>query len=112
MGHHIDDDGCFQSDKHPELPPDRIRLSFENPLSHPALWVLAESYQDEDRELATDIRSRLLALKFDNNKDHELRKRAQARCITAALAGIEANKENYEGALAWAQVYDLVRRKL
>ena len=59
MGHHIDDQGRFQSDKHPELPPDRIRLSFERKRSHPALAALAEAYQDVDPDLAEDIRARL-----------------------------------------------------
>ena len=59
MSHHIDEQGRFQSDKHPDLPPDRIRLSFERKLSHPALAALAEAYEDVDPRLAADIRARL-----------------------------------------------------
>ncbi len=64
MGHHIDDDGRFQSDKHPELPPDRIRLSFEREASQRALWVLSEDYASIDPGLAEDIQSRLLSLGY------------------------------------------------
>jgi len=59
MSHRIDEQGRFQSDKHPDLPPDRIRLSFERKASHPALAALAEAYQDIDPGLANDIRARL-----------------------------------------------------
>ncbi len=59
MSHHIDEQGRFQSDKHPDLPPDRIRLSFERKRSHPALAALAEAYEDVDPSLAADIRQRL-----------------------------------------------------
>lgn len=65
MGHHINEKGEFQSDKHPELPPDRIRINFQNPRSHRALWYLASDYQSEDSELAEDIRTRLKALDYD-----------------------------------------------
>lgn len=65
MGHHINGKGQFQSDKHPELPPDRIRLNFNNPRSQLALWVLAEQYDHVDPELAEDIRTRLLVLGYE-----------------------------------------------
>ena len=65
MGHHINDQGEFQSDKHPELPPDRIRLNFNNERSHRALWFLAQDYEDHDSQLAQDIRSRLRALGYN-----------------------------------------------
>ena len=41
MGHHIDAAGCFQSDKHPELPPDKVLISFEDPFARAALAALA-----------------------------------------------------------------------
>lgn len=63
MGHHIDDEGRFQSDKHP-LKPDRIQLNFTKRLSQRALWVLAEDYQHSDPGLAEDIRTRLKALGY------------------------------------------------
>ena len=62
MGHHIASDGRFQSDKHPDLPRDRIRLNLENPLSERALRVLAEDYEETDSELAKDLVTRLDAL--------------------------------------------------
>lgn len=62
MGHHFNDKGEFQSDKHPELPPDRIRLNLRNPRSKRALLVLAEDYEDTDPELAEDLRTRLETL--------------------------------------------------
>ncbi len=65
MGHHIDAEGRFQSDKHPELPPDRIRLSFLRPESQRALWALADDYEEVDAELSSDIRQRLRSLGYD-----------------------------------------------
>lgn len=62
MGHHIDSEGRFQSDKHPGLPPDRIRLNLANPRSERALRVLAEDYAEADPELARDLVTRLDAL--------------------------------------------------
>ena len=59
MGHHLNSAGEFQSDKHPGLPPDRIRLNFNAPLSQRALRVLAEDYADADPGLAADINTRL-----------------------------------------------------
>lgn len=62
MSHHINAAGEFQSDKHPELPPDRIRLNLKNARSERALRVLAEDYRDADSELANDLIYRLNAL--------------------------------------------------
>ncbi len=62
MGHHLDDKGRFQSDKHPDLPPDRIRLNFLRPESQRALRVLAIDYRGIDPELCDDIEARLDAL--------------------------------------------------
>lgn len=65
MGHHIDEQGRFQSDKHPELPPDRIRLSLEAPLSVRALLTLADDYEEKDPGLAADLRKRLAEIHGD-----------------------------------------------
>lgn len=54
--------GEFQSDKHPDLPPDRIRLSFTNARSERALRMLAQDYAHVDEGLAADINARLDAL--------------------------------------------------
>ena len=62
MGHHIDDQGRFQSDRHPDLAPDKIVVSFKDPLARNALIALAAAYMDTDRELADDICDRLASL--------------------------------------------------
>ena len=62
MGHHIDEEGRFQSDKYPELPPDHIRLSFHDWRARMSLRTLAQAYRQEDPELAADITARLDAL--------------------------------------------------
>jgi|GEM_PF-2612188 len=62
MGHHLNAAGQFQSDKYPELAPDKIVLSFNDPHAVKALAVLACSYHDVDRELADDIAERLQRL--------------------------------------------------
>lgn len=64
MSHHINDKGEFQSDKHTDLPPDRIRLNFTKPASQRALWALAEDYEDIDLGLSADIKARLMALGY------------------------------------------------
>ncbi len=71
MGHHIDSEGRFQSDKHP-LPPDRIRLSLEARRSLRALLVLAEDYKKADPGLAEDLRARLRAIHGDVTCDAAL----------------------------------------
>lgn len=62
MGHHIDEQGRFQSDKHPDLPPDRVRVSLENPRSVRALRQLARDYWSHDREFSEDLDRRLTEL--------------------------------------------------
>ena len=59
MGHHIDKNGQFKSDKYPDLPPDKIVVSFKHPEAWPALAALAEGYRRKDPELADDIEARL-----------------------------------------------------
>ena len=63
MGHHIDDQGRFQSDRHPDLAPDKIVLSFKDPLARDALIFLAAAYRDSDRGLADDIATRLQSIR-------------------------------------------------
>lgn len=57
MGHHLNEKGQFQSDKYPDLPPDKMILSFKDPAARKALRVYAE--HTEDKELAEDILERL-----------------------------------------------------
>lgn len=57
MGHHIDSEGRFQSDKYPDLAPDKIILSLKDPYAFNALKEYANHCND--RELANDIMKRL-----------------------------------------------------
>lgn len=52
-GHHINEKGQFQSDKYPDLPPNRIVLSFEDPMARIALKEFAHLTLDE--ELGKDV---------------------------------------------------------
>ena len=55
MGHHLKKNGDFQSDKYPDLAPNKIVLSFKDPAAREALWKFAEL--TEDVELGHDIRA-------------------------------------------------------
>lgn len=61
MGHHIDDEGRFQSDRYPELPPDKIVLSFKDPEALRALEVFAAISKDVD--LAEDVATRIATIR-------------------------------------------------
>ena len=63
MGHHINKEGQFQSDKYPDLKPDKIVLSFHDKVAREALRVYC--LLTEDTELKYDIRQRLLSLGMD-----------------------------------------------
>ena len=63
MGNHINKDGQFQSDKHPDLPPDKIILSFKDPVARVALGIYALALKT-DIDLKNDILWRI-----DNWKD-------------------------------------------
>lgn len=65
MGNHIDSQGHFQSDLHPNLKPDRIVLSFKDPLARRALRALAVDYREADSDLARDIQKRLMSIDSD-----------------------------------------------
>jgi len=60
MGHHINKQGQFQSDKYPELAPDKIVLSFKDEEARPVLYLFAEI--TKDKELAEDIRERIITI--------------------------------------------------
>lgn len=53
MGHHINKNGFFQSDKHPELKEHQIILNFRDVHAQKAL--LAYAMSTKDLELAEDI---------------------------------------------------------
>lgn len=61
---HINGKGEFQSDKYPELGPDKIVLSFKDPLAQCALYMLALDYMSGhvDEQLGRDISQRLRSL--------------------------------------------------
>ncbi len=69
MGHHIDEQGRFQSDRHPDLAPDKIVVSFKDMRARSALMALAEAYHDADPGLAEDIVNRLSSLGSDSAAD-------------------------------------------
>ena len=60
MGHHINSAGQFQSDKYPDLAPDKFILSFKDPVAREALKLYAENA--EDKELAEDILARIQSI--------------------------------------------------
>ena len=64
MGHHINKEGQFQSDKYPDLPPDKIILSFKDTNAKLALAFYVNSVlkYGGDKELAEDIQTRLETL--------------------------------------------------
>ncbi len=53
MSHHINKDGQFQSDKYPDLTPNKIILSFKDPAARCALKTFC--VETDDHELAKDI---------------------------------------------------------
>lgn len=53
MAHHLNKNGDFQSDKFPELAPNKIVLSFKDSAARKALGVFIR--ETTDRELAADI---------------------------------------------------------
>ena len=57
MGHHIDKDCRFRSDKFPDLDPDYIALSFKDEAARQALSVFCQ--HTTDKELADDILKRI-----------------------------------------------------
>lgn len=63
MGHHINSEGHFQSDKYPDLPPDKIVLSFKDEDAQPALSLFCRL--TKDRELGDDILARLDTMEAD-----------------------------------------------
>ena len=63
MSHHINDKGEFQSDKYPDLPPDKIIISFKHSQTWRGLALIAKDYDATDPDLAADIRTRLASIR-------------------------------------------------
>ena len=70
MGHHIDDEGRFQSDKYPELAPDKVVINLKDPRTWEGLRKIATEYvcrtwsSDDDREFGNDLFRRLKSLQL------------------------------------------------
>lgn len=60
---HIDSEGRFQSDKYPDLGPDKIVLSFKDPLARAALLALAYNYRNVDLGFAEDVDKRVRTIR-------------------------------------------------
>ena len=69
MGHHINEKGQFQSDKYPDLPPDKIILSFKDRASRWALLHFID--RTLDRELSKDVETRLKSIAKELNGDFQ-----------------------------------------
>lgn len=63
MGNHINAAGQFQSDKYPDLAPDKLVLSFKDPAARDALAVYALATGDS--ELSADIFLRIQTIKHE-----------------------------------------------
>ena len=61
MGHHINKNGFFQSDKHPELKEHQIILNFKDEYAQIALRKYA--CLTEDKELGSDIHAAIRRVK-------------------------------------------------
>ena len=59
MGHHINSEGQFHTDKYPDLAPDKIVLSFKDLDARYVLAYYAWVHKDHDPELCEDISKRL-----------------------------------------------------
>jgi hypothetical protein len=96
MGHHLID-GEFKSDLHPDLPANKIVLSFKDPLAQPALWLLAEMYKDADPELAGDIQKALINKGFNRVLSFETAQGTIARLRQAleAIVKLSADRERF-----------------
>jgi len=62
MAKQINKDGKFQSDKYPDLPPDKFLLSFKDPVARKSIKLYAEL--TEDKELSKSLLQRLKTIKF------------------------------------------------
>ena len=70
MGHHINEKGQFQSDKFPELAPDKIVLSFKDPVAREALMQFAG--RTKDMRLGADILLRCMTITEESGESKEM----------------------------------------
>lgn len=74
MGHHIDEKGRFQSDKYPELGPDKVVISLKDRRTWEGLRMIATAYcatrnrdrRAEEREFGKDLLARLDSLSTED----------------------------------------------
>lgn len=62
MGHHLNKKGFFQSDKHPELPENKIMLDFRDEYAQEALRHYA--MRTHDKELSDDIQMAIVNVRI------------------------------------------------
>jgi len=65
MAHHLDDDGNFQSDKHPDLSPNVFALHLDDPLARDLIREYARRTQDS--ELGNDLLAALRRTEVDTS---------------------------------------------
>ncbi len=93
----------FQSTKHPELPPDRVRLNLTNPASWRAIRTLAQDYATIDEEFSGELDDRLRALRKEHEEEgtipqefSEETKKNHIHMIAGAAAGLGAQGADLE----------------
>ena len=57
MGHHLNENGKFQSDKFPDLPEGYVAFKIADPANWPQLELACAVYRDRDAEFAADLRA-------------------------------------------------------
>ncbi len=68
MGHHIDEQGRFKSDKYPDLAPDKVVINLTHPEVWPGLLLIAQAYAERDLEFGEDLKARVLQLQQNATK--------------------------------------------
>ena len=63
MGHHIDEQGRFQSDKHPGLGPDKVVIDLTDPEAWAGLQTIAAAYKAKDSDFADGLQVRVQQLR-------------------------------------------------
>ncbi len=96
MGHHIDGEGRFQSDRHPDLAPDKIVLSFKDRLACAALATLATNYKNVDPGLAQDIWERLRTIGSGYEHPVPIVQPIVGKCRICGQDTIRASGSGYE----------------
>jgi len=63
MGHHIDEEGRFQSDKYPDLGPDKVVIDLTDPEAWAGLQTIAAAYKAKNSGFADDLQVRVQQLR-------------------------------------------------